>query len=106
MATERKKLPGIQLYFDYRSQLEMLNNEQIGKLILALLDYGEKMQQPIFEDRDLDMIFAGLKPRIDADREKYADKCEKAKRAAEEREKKRSEQDDLFRKMLENQSPP
>lgn len=91
MATERKKLPGIQLYFDYRSQLEMLSYEQVGKLIMATLDYGETMQAPVFEDREVEIIFAGLKPRIDSDRAKYEDKCEKAKRAAEEREKKRNE---------------
>lgn len=44
MAQDAKK--GFLLYYDYRKHLALLNDEERGKLLMALLDYGEHGTQP------------------------------------------------------------
>ena len=47
MAQDAKK--GFLLYYDYRKHLALLNDEERGKLLMALLNYGEHGTQPELE---------------------------------------------------------
>ena len=56
------------LYHDIRPALERLNDEQRGRLFLAILDYSENGEVPDFgEDLALDIAFTFIKASLDRD---------------------------------------
>lgn len=75
MATKKKSFV---LYHDIRTPLELLTDEQRGKLFIALLDYSEYGELPDF-DGALLMAFAFIRTSLDRDAEAWAEK--RAKRA-------------------------
>lgn len=64
------------LYHDIRGPLEMLSDQERGKLFLAILDYSEHGVVPDFTGA-LQMAFAFIQTGIDRDAEKWADKVQK-----------------------------
>ncbi len=66
----------IALFFSYREQLELLSDEERGKLVLYLLNYAENGAIPQLEGMSK-MAFAFIKAQIDRDSEKYEKRCEK-----------------------------
>ena len=70
MAQDAKK--GFLLYYDYRKHLALLSDEDRGKLLMALLDYGEHGTQPELEGAAL-MAFSFIQAQMDRDAEKYAE---------------------------------
>ena len=75
MAAEKKSFV---LYHDIRTPLELLTDEQRGKLFIALLNYSEYGDLPDF-DGALLMAFAFIRMSLDRDAEAWAKK--RAKRA-------------------------
>lgn len=75
MATGKKSFV---LYHDIRTPLELLTDEQRGKLFIALLNYSEYGELPDF-DGALLMAFAFIRMSLDRDAEAWAEK--RAKRA-------------------------
>ena len=75
MAAEKKSFV---LYHDIRTPLELLTDEQRGKLFIALLNYSEYGELPDF-DGALLMAFAFIRMSLDRDAEAWAEK--RAKRA-------------------------
>lgn len=78
MAQDTKK--GFLLYYDYRKHLALLNDEERGKLLMALLDYGEHNTQPELEGAAL-MAFSFIQAQMDRDAEKYAETIKKRSEA-------------------------
>lgn len=72
--TERQ---GFVLYHSLRKPLEMLDDAQRGKLLLAILNYSELGVVPDFQDAVIDMAFAFIRDKLDRDADAYKDKCEK-----------------------------
>ena len=72
--------PGIMLYFDVRPCLARLTMEEQGRLFNAMLNYGEFGVEPDFEYM-LGIAWDFIKPRLDRDRERYEDICEKRRQA-------------------------
>ena len=68
MAAEKKSFV---LYHDIRTPLELLTDEQRGKLFIALLDYSEHGELPDF-DGALLMAFAFIRTSLDRDAEAWA----------------------------------
>ena len=68
------------LYHDIRGPLELLTDEQRGKLFLALLDYSEFGSLPDFSG-SLQMAFAFIRTALDRDAEAWNDKREKRREA-------------------------
>ena len=64
------------LYYDYRDHLDLLKDEERGKLLMALLDYGELGKKPELEGAAL-MAFSFIAKQMDRDAEKYAQTCQK-----------------------------
>ena len=59
-------------YTEYREHLEMLPPEQIGELMLALIDYQETGEVPdLPKGSALAMCFSFIKKRMDKDNTKY-----------------------------------
>jgi len=78
VAQDAKK--GFLLYYDYRKHLALLNDEERGKLLMALLDYGEHGTQPELEGAAL-MAFSFIQAQMDRDAEKYAETVKKRSEA-------------------------
>lgn len=75
MAAEKKSFV---LYHDIRTPLELLTDEQRGKLFIALLNYSEYGELPDFNGALL-MAFAFIRTSLDRDAEAWTEK--RAKRA-------------------------
>lgn len=69
------EVKGIMLYFDIKEPLKEFSDEERGKLLWALLEYGETLTMPQFSG-SLKTAFNFIKKDIDRDREKYIKKCE------------------------------
>lgn len=81
MAQDAKK--GFVLYYDYRKHLALLKDEERGKLLMALLDYGEHGTQPELEGAAL-MAFSFIQAQMDRDAEKYAETVKKRSEAGKQ----------------------
>lgn len=81
MAQDAKK--GFVLYYDYRKHLSLLSDEERGRLLMALLDYGEHGDEPQLEGAAL-MAFSFIAGQMDRDAEKYAETCRKRSEAGKQ----------------------
>lgn len=85
---KKRKRPGVMVYFETKHCIQRLNLEEVGQLFLAILDYAENGITPTFsEENSLSLCIAWdvVKPKIDADNERYLEVCEKRKKAASDR---------------------
>ena len=83
--------PGIMLYFDVLEPIRALPDREKGRLLTAMLEYGQGGMEPQFTGR-LALAWGFVKPRIDKDSEeynrvalkkKYANYCKEQKRKGE-----------------------
>ena len=62
--------PGIMLYFDILEPIKVLPDADKGRLLVAMLEYGQSGKQPQF-DGMLSLAWGFVKPKIDKDSEEY-----------------------------------
>lgn len=67
MANDKKSF---MLYYDYREQLALLNDEERGRLLMALFDYGETGTVPEL-DGATRMAFSFIRAQMDRDADKW-----------------------------------
>ena len=91
MAKEKGR-PGVMIYLEVRESLKFLSLEEKGKLFDAVLEYGELGVIPEF-DGMLGMAWAFMKPKLDADAERYEDTVQKRKYANVVKKLKKSDSD-------------
>ena len=73
-----KKPKAINLYIDMSKRFEKFSDAQAGRLVKAMLRYGNTGEIPDFsDDLALDVTFCGIMEQIDRDFEKYRDICQK-----------------------------
>ena len=64
--------PGIMLYFDILEPIRVLPDADKGRLLVAMLEYGQSGIVPNFEnDLGLTLAWGFVKPKIDKDEEEY-----------------------------------
>ena len=80
MAKETPK--GFVLLYDYKPHLALLNDEERGQLLMALLEYGENGTEPNLSGMAL-MAFSFIRGQLDRDMEKYRETCEKRSKAGQ-----------------------
>ena len=82
--------PGLMLYFeDLEPFMSALSSAQLGELLLALLRYGRDGTEPAELDALTALGFRVLRPRLDRDARRYAEKQRKSQYAAYCREQDR-----------------
>lgn len=81
MAKEEKR--SFVLYYDYREHLQILTDEERGKLLMALMDYGMTGEPPKLKGAAL-MAFSFITSQMDRDAERYAEKCKKRSEAGKQ----------------------
>ena len=64
--------PGIMLYFDILEPIRVLPDADKGRLLVAMLEYGQTGKVPVFEGM-LALAWGFVKPKIDKDEESYED---------------------------------
>lgn len=62
--------PGIMLYFDILEPIRVLPDEDKGRLLVAMLEYGKEGIVPEFEGM-LALAWGFVKPKLDKDKEEY-----------------------------------
>lgn len=62
--------PGVMLYFDMLEPIRVLSDEDKGRLLVAILEYGKEGSLPEF-DGMLALAWGFVKPKIDRDLEEY-----------------------------------
>ena len=62
--------PGIMLYFDILEPIKVLPDADKGRLLVAMLEYGQSGTVPVFEGM-LAMAWGFVKPKIDKDSDEY-----------------------------------
>ncbi|WP_316637374.1 DUF6291 domain-containing protein [uncultured Ruminococcus sp.] len=68
---------GFFTYFHHAEPLEMLSDEQAGRLYKALMRYGNTGEETDFDgDCALNVMFSLFKKEIDYNFERYAEICE------------------------------
>lgn len=80
--------PGIMLYFDILGPIKVLPDADKGRLLVAMLEYGQSGTVPVF-DGMLALAWEFVKPKIDKDRESYDRQIQQKQYAAFSREAKK-----------------
>lgn len=62
--------PGIMLYFDILEPIKVLSDADKGRLLVAMLEYGQSGKNPQF-DGMLGLAWGFIKPKIDKDESEY-----------------------------------
>ena len=62
--------PGIMLYFDILEPIRVLPDEDKGRLLVAMLEYGKEGIVPDFSGM-LALAWGFVKPKIDKDKDEY-----------------------------------
>lgn len=72
------------IYKSWKTQVDMLTDEQAGIILKAVLAYQNGEELPEM-DNLLKIVFSFLKNQFEEDEEEYADTCEKGKEISEKR---------------------
>ena len=73
--------PGIMLYFDMLEPIKVLSDADQGRLLVAMLEYGQSGKVPAF-DGMLALAWGFVKPKIDKDEASYEDSVVQRRYAA------------------------
>ena len=73
--------PGIMLYFDILEPIKVLPDADKGRLLVAMLEYGQSGKLPVF-DGMLALAWGFVKPKIDKDEASYEDSVVQRRYAA------------------------
>ena len=66
-------------YTSWLGSIKQLNKAQQGELFVALLEYAESGEKPVFNELALSVLFTEYSQTIDRDKAKYKERCEKNK---------------------------
>lgn len=91
------------IYLDNQKQVNMLTDEQAGKLFKALFEFARSGIETDFKDGMTAMIFSFMADSIARDTAKYKAKCEKNKAIALEREANRRAERERQAQKLEHE---
>ena len=70
------KQPGFMIYAeDWACYTEDYSDEELGRMLRALLGYFDAQEQPTFDDRGMRQFFKLASKSIDLDRMRYEKKC-------------------------------
>ena len=99
--------PGIMLYFDILEPIKVLPDADKGKLLVAMLEYGQTGKVPVF-DGMLALAWGFVKPKIDKDEEEYNQSVLRRQYATTCRERKKKGEPDIsfeeWLKTIDNQN--
>ena len=86
--------PGIMIYFDMLSPIRVLSDADKGRLLVAMLEYGQNGKIPTF-DGMLALAWEFVRPKIDKDEEEYNLSVKRRQYATVCRERKKTGQPEI-----------
>ena len=99
--------PGIMLYFDILEPIKVLPDADKGRLLVAMLEYGQSGIVPVF-DGMLALAWGFVKPKIDKDEAEYNQSVLRRQYATTCRERKKKGEPDIsfeeWLKTIDNQN--
>lgn len=98
------KQPGVMLYFTLRPGLKALSLEEKGMLLDAIFSYGEDGIEPAFNSPALAITWGFVQPLLDADKQRYQDRCKNAQKAIEARWNRVRENTDVYERIPLNEA--
>lgn len=98
------KQPGVMLYFTLRPGLKALSLEEKGMLLDAIFSYGEDGIEPAFNSPALAITWGFVQPLLDADKQRYQDRCKMPKKAIEARWNRVRENTDVYERIPLNEA--
>lgn len=75
MPYKKKEKISLMLYYDYLEQFECLTDEQLRKLIYAMIEF-DKNEKEIELDKITKMAFIPIKKRLKLDKKKWVETCQ------------------------------
>lgn len=87
----------IKCFYDLRESLSSLNHEEIGRLLMALLEYAETEKKPQTFKGNEKYLFPALAAQIDRDKTAYEKRCTQNRENQQKRwDKERAEHNDGY----------
>ena len=83
------ELKYITLFLDRQKEFNMLSDEQAGKLIKGIFEYGATGEELASDDLTVNILFSVIKAQLDEVANKYDEKCRKNREIATNRERKK-----------------
>lgn len=82
---ENGKRKSFLVYYDMIEQLDVLTDVEVGMLFRAVVLFAKEGVIPKFDDKALTVLFLGMKSQIERDAQKYQERCDKNRNAANNR---------------------
>ena len=80
-----KERPGVMLYFHLFDMLKLMDPQQVGEMMLALIAYARDGVEPQFQDLVMQIVWVNMKNASDTDLVHYREKQEQARAASAKR---------------------
>ena len=80
-----KERPGVMLYFHLFDMLKLMDPQQVGEMMLALMAYAKDGTEPCFAEQVMQVVWVSMKNASDVDREHYEMKRQRAIKGASKR---------------------
>ena len=82
---QNKERPGVMVYFHLFDMLKLMEPQQVGEMMLALMAYAKDGTEPCFAEQVMQVVWVSMKNASDVDKDRYAERCKNAKAAIEKR---------------------
>ncbi len=82
---ENGKKKSFLVYYDMIEQLDVLTDVEVCMLFRAVILFAKEGVIPTFDDKALTVLFLGMKSQIERDAQRYQERCNKNRNAANNR---------------------
>lgn len=80
-----KERPGVMLYFHLFDMLKLMDPQQVGEMMLALMAYAKEGVEPDFDEQVMRVVWISMKNASDVDKVNYEIKRQRAIKGANKR---------------------
>ena len=80
-----KERPGVMLYFHLFDMLKLMDPQQVGEMMLALMAYARDGVEPQFQEQVMQIVWVNMKNASDVDKVNYEIKRQRAIKGANKR---------------------
>lgn len=94
---QNKERPGVMIYFHIFEMLKLLDTQQVGEVMLALMAYAKDGIEPQFREQVMQIVWVNMKNAADTDLVHYEEKRAQAKAASAKRWGKDADASDRMR---------
>lgn len=94
---QNKERPGVMIYFHIFEMLKLMEPQQVGEIMLALMAYARDGVEPDFNEQVMQIVWVNMKNASDTDLVHYEEKRAQAKAASAKRWGKDADASDRIR---------